>query len=323
MSPLLSIVVPHHNHVHCLPRLLDSICAQSFKDLEVVLVDDYSDESCAPLVKSYKNKGLNITLLEHGERIYTMKARLKGIKAAGGDIIGFADADDMLWGTEALEQNVRLFLQKQADVLHFRSVITDSDGIFVAYAPLADPFAPLLEGNAILAGYAAANIYGASSLWNKFFSRRLCLLAEGEALDSPFTRRREDYWLCLLLLPLAKRYVGSDFTGYAHAWKEKRTTNDPERVIAQYRLLCTAPSMLREKNCPEMVIERIQRNLTKVLLGDAGHFSRTVLQLPDHEREAAMAHVLDHPDSQYLMQALLLTNSLNATKLIDIHNIYR
>jgi hypothetical protein len=90
--------------LHTLPRLLDSILVQSFKDLEVLLVDDCSDEPCGPVVQTYRGKGLEIVLLEHGERIYTMQARLTGIAAARGKIIGFADADDILWGKEELKK---------------------------------------------------------------------------------------------------------------------------------------------------------------------------------------------------------------------------
>ncbi|MCB6543605.1 glycosyltransferase [Desulfovibrio desulfuricans] len=59
--PELSLIVPHHNHLQCLPHLLDSVLAQDFKDIEVVLVDDCSDEPCLPLVEAYRTKGLNIT----------------------------------------------------------------------------------------------------------------------------------------------------------------------------------------------------------------------------------------------------------------------
>ena len=113
MLPLVSLIIPHYNQQAAMPGLLDSILAQSFKELEVILVDDCSDASCEPLVEAYRSKGLDINLISHNERVYSMKARLAGIQAAQADIIGFAEAGDVLWGTEALEHNVRLFLQEQ------------------------------------------------------------------------------------------------------------------------------------------------------------------------------------------------------------------
>ena len=137
--PELSLIVPHHNHLQCLPHLLDSVLAQDFKDIEVVLVDDCSDEPCLPLVEAYRTKGLNITLLPHTAPIYTMRARLEGMRAAKGNIIGFADADDLIWGTESLGKNVALFQREQPDILHFRTARINADGSFAAWFLSMDP----------------------------------------------------------------------------------------------------------------------------------------------------------------------------------------
>ena len=306
-----------------LPRLLDSILAQSFKDLEVVLVDDNSDESCGPLVENYRQKGLDISLLEQPERVYTLKARLLGIQCARGEIVGFADSDDMLWGTEALEKNIALFRDRQADVLHFRSVLIDKDGCFTRYAPLADPFGLLLEGSDILAGYGKADFYGVCSLWNKLFSRQLCLRVLPEAEDSRFLLRREDGWLSLLLLCSARRYVGSDYVGYGYFWEEKRHTPQPEKAIAQYRFLLAATELLRRKHVPENTIASIRHNLENTLCGDVGHMCRTLFQLSEAERGEHIAAMRERSDYNDLFETLLLANSLNADRLVKIYDAYR
>ena len=196
-APLLSLIVPNHNHTWRLPRLFDSILAQTFKNLEVILVDDCSDEPCGPLVEAYKNKGLSISLLEYKQRIYTLQARLAGIRAAKADIIGFADADDSLWGTEVLERHIALFQEHKTDILHFRVVFTDREGNFTATAPLSDPFAPLLRGHAILSAYLDAHVLGASSLWNKLYSRPLCLEIAETAQRTRVLRYVEDVHLLI------------------------------------------------------------------------------------------------------------------------------
>ncbi|MDL2207197.1 glycosyltransferase family 2 protein [Desulfovibrio sp. OttesenSCG-928-F20] len=322
MKPFLSIIVPHRNNQDQLPRLFDSILAQNFKELEVVLVDDFSAESCVQIVESYRQKGLNIVLLEQQQRIYTLRARLLGMQHAQGEIIGFADSDDMLWGTEALGKNIALFRERQAEILHFRSVLIDSKGHFSRYAPLADPFGRILEGEEILTSYAQADFYGVSSLWNKLFSRQLCLCILPEAYDQQFMLRREDSWLNLLLLTTAKRYVGSDEVGYAYFWEEKRETHDPEKAIAQYQFLLAATEMMRQKNVPERTIAPIRHNLERTLCGDVGHMCRALFRLSDPEKRERIADILERPDRDTLLEALLLANGLNAERLVQIYNMY-
>ena len=205
-KPTLSLIVPNHNHTEQLPRLFDSILAQSFKNLEVILVDDCSDEPCTPLVETYRNKGLSISLLEHKRRIYTMQARLAGIRAAKAEIIGFADADDSLWGTETLQRHVALFQEHKADILHFSVVFTDKQGNFTATAPLSDPFAPFLKDGAILSAYLDAHVLGASPLWNKLFARSLCLKVAETTQHTRVLRYGEDAHLLLRFCFYAKTY---------------------------------------------------------------------------------------------------------------------
>jgi glycosyltransferase involved in cell wall biosynthesis len=68
MHPVLSIIIPHYNHALELPHLLQSICDQNFNDLEVIVVDDYSETPCDEVIAAFAAKGLNVRLLRSGER---------------------------------------------------------------------------------------------------------------------------------------------------------------------------------------------------------------------------------------------------------------
>ena len=174
MTPTLSIIVPNHNHKHRLPWLFDSILAQQYADLEVLVVDDCSSESCDDVAEAYRSKGLNVRVLALRERVYTKNVRVAGMRDARGRIVGFADADDILWGNEALAKHIRMFDEQQADVLHFRSVFTDEHGAFLRFFSLSDPFALRAEGSDIFTRWLTTDIYG-NVLWNRLYARDLCL----------------------------------------------------------------------------------------------------------------------------------------------------
>ena len=67
----LSLIVPNRNHAHNLPRLLDSVLAQQGVSVEVVIVDDYSDEPYGELLDGYRSQGLRVNLVQSEKRLYT------------------------------------------------------------------------------------------------------------------------------------------------------------------------------------------------------------------------------------------------------------
>ncbi|GHU03876.1 hypothetical protein FACS1894205_1150 [Alphaproteobacteria bacterium] len=321
--PLLSLVVPHRNHLHCLPRLLDSILAQNFKGLEVVLVDDHSDEPCGTLVEAWRRKGLDIVLLEHRERIYTMGARLAGIRAARGEIIGFADADDLLWGTEALGRNVALFLQERPDILHFRSVLIDANGVFRDYAPdpNSDPWALMLEGAEIFKTYSKTYLYASSSLWNKLFSREIGLTVCNIVQKTSVRRYSEDTYLSILFTFHSRKYSGSPHVGYGHHYEEeKKYTEAAERAVNHRNTLQELIPWLKDHGCPEESVAWCAHGLQQLLCVSVGHMSIAVgRQGKTSVSDTVLDHLLDQTDEDTLLETLLLGNSLNTQKILKTY----
>ena len=315
--PLLSIIIPHRNNGESLPRLLESIERQTFTDLEVLVVDDNSEQSCRPLVDACKGRGLAITLLENTTRIYTMKARLAGIYAAKGAIIGFADADDVLWGEEALERNVRLFYERQADILHFRTALVDATGNFAAYTPEADPRHAQLAGKDILAAHVSSpHFWAASSLWNKLFSRDLCLQAAAIADGTRVKRLIEDIYLLILLMFHAERYVGSPHVGYGHYYVEsKKIAQAGEKALYLYHALQELPPYLEKNECPRQTIAWCSHVLRQLLCLAVGHMTMLREWGNGTVTDAELDSFLVHGDAETLLKALLLGNSLIAVRL--------
>jgi glycosyltransferase involved in cell wall biosynthesis len=237
MQPVVSIVVPHRNSKHTLPRLLESIQAQSLRATEAIIVDDRSDESCADVVDAWRNKGLNITLVEAPERLYTKNARLLGIEKARADIIAFADADDMLWGTENLEANVDLYREYDADIVQFRCVYTDNKGNFTGHHAIT-PLAAQLRGEGIFEQFIGGHMFG---IWSKLYSRKIWLSLLSNARKAPVRHQYEDLCLTLFYFTQARNYVGSGHIGYGYCWSAER-----DRHFVPQMEKAAAVSLLRE-----------------------------------------------------------------------------
>jgi len=92
--PYFSVVIPVYNRSNLIKSVLESVLKQSYKNFEIIIVDDYSDD-----IKELKQhieciSDKKITLIEHGENKNGAAARNTGIKAAKGEYICFLDSDD-------------------------------------------------------------------------------------------------------------------------------------------------------------------------------------------------------------------------------------
>lgn len=91
--PLISVIIPVYNVDKYLSKCVDSVLQQQFKDLEVILVDDGSPDSCPLICDAYVTQHDNITVI-HKENGGLSDARNTGVKQAKGDYIIFLDSDD-------------------------------------------------------------------------------------------------------------------------------------------------------------------------------------------------------------------------------------
>jgi len=86
-----SIIIPVYNRANLISRAVDSVLNQSFKNFEIIVIDDGSDDETQKILKRYKSQIKLITLLKN---YGVSKARNIGIKEAKGNIIAFLDSDD-------------------------------------------------------------------------------------------------------------------------------------------------------------------------------------------------------------------------------------
>lgn len=93
--PLVSIIIPAYNAQNTICRCIDSCLAQTYKNLEIVVVNDGSEDSTGELLNEYAEKDSRIRVF-HSENHGVSSARNLGIKNADGDYFSFADADDAL-----------------------------------------------------------------------------------------------------------------------------------------------------------------------------------------------------------------------------------
>ncbi len=113
-NPLVSIIVPIYNVEKRLKICLDSILSQTYKNIEIILVDDGSTDSCGSICDEYAKKDTRIKVI-HRENGGLSRARNSGIDAAVGEYLAFIDSDDYV-AEDYIEFMLKNLLDTGADI---------------------------------------------------------------------------------------------------------------------------------------------------------------------------------------------------------------
>ena len=109
---LVSVVVPIYNRAHLVPRVVGSICAQTYRNLEIILADDCSTDDLESAVAALEDPRVRIVRREQNGGVAA--ARNTGVDAAQGELIAFHDSDDYCTA-DRIELSVRALLDLPED----------------------------------------------------------------------------------------------------------------------------------------------------------------------------------------------------------------
>ena len=98
-SPEISVIVPVYNVEKYLPQCLDSILASTFKDIEVILVDDCGADNSRAICDEYAAKDKRVRVIANSHNMGVSAARNNGLAHAHGKYISFIDSDDYVDAT--------------------------------------------------------------------------------------------------------------------------------------------------------------------------------------------------------------------------------
>lgn len=163
-SPKISVIIPIYNQEKFLERCLDSLSAQTYSNIEFIMIDDGSTDSSGSICKSYcENDSRFIYVYQENSGVSA--ARNKGLDIAKGEYIGFCDSDD--W----VENDIYEILY---DMIEHTGADAAVCGFIVENAE--NPECVESEETIISAEQAIRNMYeynndGGGYLWNKLINR--------------------------------------------------------------------------------------------------------------------------------------------------------
>ena len=113
-TPKISLIIPVYNVQEYIEKALQSVVNQTFKDFEVIIVNDGSKDQSVEIVKKFIRKYDNFRLINQ-ENQGLSGARNTGLKEAKGEYIAFIDSDDFI-ENNFLEELYNLAVDNDADI---------------------------------------------------------------------------------------------------------------------------------------------------------------------------------------------------------------
>lgn len=202
MEKLVSIITPLYNCEKFIRDTINSVKAQTYKNWEMLLIDDCSSDSSVGIVKNYMEKDKRIKLIRLTKNSGPVVARNTGINKAEGEYIAFLDSDDM-WASDKLTRQIGFMEENNVGFTYTYYEKIDEEGIKLnqlVKGPDRVDYKDLLKTNYI--GCLTA-VYNQKSLGKIYM---------------PNIRKRQDYGTWLRILKVEK---------YAYCIKEN---------LAQYRI---------------------------------------------------------------------------------------
>ncbi|HEC1175631.1 TPA: glycosyltransferase family 2 protein [Campylobacter jejuni] len=122
----ISIILPTYNVEQYIARVIESCINQTFKNIEIIVVDDCGSDKSIDIVKEYAKKDDRIKIIHNEENLKLLRARYEGVKVANSPYIMFLDPDDYL-ELNACEECMKILKNNEIDLLFFNAFVLENN----------------------------------------------------------------------------------------------------------------------------------------------------------------------------------------------------
>lgn len=222
-EPELSIIVPVYNVEEYLGECIDSILSQTYKDYELILIDDGSTDGSGQICDSFTDERIRIFHIENGG---VSNARNIGLKNARGQYITFIDSDDMYGDFNTIALNIaRLKEDPDIEIVQFPIIQLHNNIREVIYS--CQPI-KLKESDVFKEWYRFSDYYN-PFVWCKIFKKEIL-----NGVSFPIGKVAEDAAFCLQLMKKATCVCTTQYGQYVY----RNHSNSITHSILQKETFC-------------------------------------------------------------------------------------
>lgn len=218
---MVSVIMPAYNSSRYIRAAIESVLQQSHRELELVVVDDCSNDNTVEVVQKYCTAYGNVRLLALKVNSGAAAARNEGLKAAKGRYVSFLDSDDVM-DTDCISQQLRFMMEKNAGLVFASYQMIDGQGRYLSdprIVPARITYRQMLRTNHVKMNGTVIDR-----------SRFDDVLFPVEAV------KREDYGLWLKLLKNAEGYGNPAILSHYRLLDGSVSSNKMKMAYYQYRV---------------------------------------------------------------------------------------
>lgn len=172
INKLISVIIPVCNTEKFLTKCIDSILNQTYKNIELIAVNDGSTDNSANILEEYSKKDSRVKIVNHDKNRGLFRARITGMQVAKGDYFGFVDSDDYI-SPDYYRRLISIAEQNNCDAVMAKTIHEDSTGyqyIHNSYHTLRNE---MLQGKEVLDKFLEQEglCFVWHTIWNKLYKR--------------------------------------------------------------------------------------------------------------------------------------------------------
>ncbi len=247
---MVSVIIPIYNVERYLKQCLRSVLNQTYKDMEIILVNDASPDGSLTICKQFAERDSRITIIDKKVNEGVDMARFSGLDAAKGEYIYFIDPDDWLARRDIIELMVNKADETGVDyvLMNYQKVI----GRHALIKTNGMMHKSGIMGNNELVDEHYLGCFGwptlSPNMWDKLF-RKSFLISTG--IKPTGLNYSQDTSFNLLLLPKTNSIYGLDICGYNYRYGGRTSGNNPKWLKAQKDLYQLRISESKKNNYPQ------------------------------------------------------------------------
>ncbi|WP_177199292.1 glycosyltransferase family 2 protein [Clostridium frigidicarnis] len=227
----VSIIIPAYNVEKYIGRTLNSAINQTFKNIEIIVINDGSEDNTHDIIEEYANVDSRIKVIQK-ENKGVSSARNQGIKSSVGDYLMFLDGDDWVENT-AVEEMYSFLINEDGDILVSDFYLDYGKKIMDYYFEFNDDSIDNIE-------YIKKILLGQSSgvIWNKMFKRKLFI--EHNILFPENITLGEDACTLIKLIYNSKKIIkfNKSFVHYIQRPERITATNNEKSYSIYDSVIC-------------------------------------------------------------------------------------
>ena len=222
----LSIIIPVYNTEQYLEKCLNSVLRQTYKDLEIILVNDCSTDNSMNIIGKYIKKDNRIKVISHEKNKGLFQARLTGAQIATGDYIAFLDSDDYI-SIDFYRTLISNAIENNSDIVWGNTVLEYDDGRKIIYNLFEAKFDKLLGEECIDEYFKQEGLcFAWHTIWNKIYSKNIWDKASKHYSDiNEHLIMTEDFAFSTVLYYYAKQVTKVENDAIFYCKHEKTSTD--------------------------------------------------------------------------------------------------